>query len=223
MDLNVVITGSSGMVGKGVLLECLDDERVGKVLIINRSSINLTHPKLTEWIVEDFQTIDGSEEILKGYKCCFFCAGVTSLGLSEEQYSKLTYDLTISFAEAFLKSNPNSTFCYVSGAGTDSSEKGRSMWARVKGRTENALRNMPFKASYMFRPGYIQPLKGIKSKTGWYQTLYNIFRPIYAILKHFPSTATSTTNMGMAMIEAGINGYTKEILENSDINLLAKR
>ena len=223
MGYKVVITGTTGMVGKGVLLECLDHPSIDAILIVNRTSLGITHSKLKEVLVKDFFDLSRISDQMTVYDACFFCLGITSIGQSEESYSRTTYDLTINFAETFIDKNENSLFCYVSGTGTDGSEKGRTMWARVKGKTENRLLEMPFKKAYMFRPGYIQPLRGIKSKTQWYQAIYNIFKPIYHILKHFPSTATNTTNMGLAMINLLDAKYAKSILENKEINELASR
>lgn len=218
MSQKVVITGTTGMVGKGVLLECLDSDKISEVLIVNRSSLNIEHPKLKEILVSDFFNLENIKQDLKNYDACFFCLGTSAVGKSEEDYSKITYDLTINFANTFIDQNPNSVFCYVSGAGTDSTEKGQTMWARVKGKTENAILKMPFKAAYMFRPGYIQPLRGIKSRTNWYSIIYALFSPIYLILKHFPSTATNTTNHGLAMINVLLQKPTITILHNKEIN-----
>lgn len=222
MGYKVVITGTTGMVGKGVLLECIDHPSIENILIVNRSSVGITHPKVKEVLIEDFFELSSVSDELNGFDACFFCLGITSIGQSEASYTKTTYDLTLNFAETFIDQNVKSIFCYVSGTGTDSSEKGRTMWARVKGKTENRLLEMPFKRAYMFRPGYIQPLRGIKSKTQWYALLYLIFKPIYLILKHFPSTATNTTNMGLAMINSLEGKYAKSILENKEINELAQ-
>ena len=177
--MKVLILGSTGMVGKGVLLECLEDSDIKNILVLNRQSCNISHNKLKEIIHENFFDFSTIKEQLKGFNACFFCLGVSAAGLDEKKYSKITYDLTLGFAQIMLELNPNSIFCYVSGAGTDSSEKGRIMWARIKGKTENALLALPFKESYMFRPGYIQPLKGVKSKTGAYNVFYSIFKPFY--------------------------------------------
>jgi nucleoside-diphosphate-sugar epimerase len=223
MGYKVIITGTTGMVGKGVLLECIDADNIEQILLVNRKSANIFHPKVKEVLVNDFFDLSGIKEELKNHNACFFCLGITSIGQSEEDYTKITYDLTLNFANSFIEFNKQSVFCYVSGTGTDSSEKGRSMWARVKGRTENSLLKMPFKAAYMFRPGYIQPLRGIKSKTQWYTAIYAVFKPIYTALKHFPSTATNTTNMGLAMINTADGKYKKTILDNIDINELAKQ
>jgi len=221
MAYKVVITGTTGMVGKGVLLECMDHPLIESVLLVNRGSAQIQHPKVKEVLVKDFFELSSIKKELTGYDACFFCLGITSAGQSEENYSKITHDLTVLFAKTFLDTNSDSVFCYVSGAGTDRSEKGNTMWARVKGRTENDLLSMSFKRAYMFRPGYIQPLRGIKSKTGWYQALYTVFWPIYLILKHFPSTATNTTNIGLAMINTLKENYPKNVLETKDINHLS--
>ena len=161
MKIKAIITGSTGMVGKGVLLECLESPHVESVLVINRHSVDLKHEKLKEIIHTDFQDLSAIEEQLTGYNTCYFCLGVSAAGMSEKDYSRITYDLTLNFAQTLLKLNPELTFCYISGAGTDSSEKGRMMWARVKGKTENALLALPFKAAYMLRPAFIQPMKDI--------------------------------------------------------------
>ena len=221
MGYKVVITGTTGMVGKGVLLECMDHPSIENILILNRSSLGISHPKVRELLIDDFFDLSTISGELTGFDACFFCLGITSLGQSEASYTKTTYDLTLNFADAFIDQNEKSIFCYVSGTGTDTSEKGRVMWARVKGKTENALLRMPFKAAYMFRPGYIQPMKGIKSKTKWVQRMYNLFRPVYSILKHFPGAATNTSHMGLAMINTLDGAYRKQVLGNKEINELA--
>ena len=185
--MKVVITGTSGMVGKGVLLECLDSEFVKQILIINRRSIGIDHPKLKEVLIDDFFHLEEIKSDLTGYDACFFCLGTSAIGKSEEEYTKITYDLTINFAQTFLEQNAQSSFIYVSGTGTDSTEQGRAMWARVKGKTENKLLTMSFKSAFMFRPGYIQPLRGVKSRTNWATIFYAVFSPVYLVLKHFPS------------------------------------
>ena len=214
--MKVVITGSSGMVGRGVLLECLDSDLVEKVLIVNRKSIGLEHEKLKEIIVTDFFQLDSIVNEFEQYDACFFCLGISVLGLSEEAYTKITYDLTINFAKVFIEKNPESVFCYVSGAGTNSD--GKSMWARVKGKTENVLLKMKFQNAYMFRPGYIQPMRGIKSSTSWYSIIYAIFSPLYHILKYFPATATSSINVGKAMIRVAYEHPEMNFLGNKEIN-----
>ncbi|NVK03417.1 MAG: epimerase [Flavobacteriia bacterium] len=197
--MKVIITGSTGMVGKGVLLECLDDPKITEVLVINRSSLDLTHEKLTEMRLSDFTQIGDHAHDLGKYDGCFFCMGVSSAGMSEEKYRKLTYDTAIAFAKALHQANPNMVFNYVSGAGTDSSENGRIMWARVKGKTENDILNMGFKGAYMFRPGMIIPERGIKSKTRLYQNIYVVMRPFFPLLRRMKSVVT-TSMLGKAMI-----------------------
>ena len=222
MKYDVVITGSTGMVGKGVLLECLDHNWVEKVLVVNRSSINLTHPKLKELLVSDFMDLKNIEDDLKGYNACFFSLGVSSIGISKEDYEKITYELTMHFAKTFLDKNKDSIFTYVTGAGTDSTEKGKVHWARVKGKTENRILDMPFRAAYMFRPGYIHPYRGVGSKIIWVSLLYGIFGILYQILKFFPRTATNSINMGRAMIYCLNGEYKEKILNNKEINEVAK-
>lgn len=165
------------MVGAGVLLECLDDHRVESVLSISRLPTGLVHPKLREVLRSDFFRFDDLHAQLAECDACFFCLGVTSVGLDETTYTRLTYDLALAAAQALVAANKDATFCYVSGLGTHTTERGRRMWARIKGRTENALFALGFKAAYMFRPGYIQPMRGVRSKTGWYQALYSILAP----------------------------------------------
>jgi uncharacterized protein YbjT (DUF2867 family) len=209
------------MVGQGVLRECLLDPGVTEVLSIARSSVHQQNPKLRELIVPDIANLAGNEPQLTGYDACFFCAGVSSVGMSEEKYTHLTYDLTLSFARTLAPLNPQMTFIYVSGAGTDSTEKGRSMWARVKGRTENALLRLPFKAAYMFRPGFIQPLHGIRSKTPLYQLIYDLTAPLTRLLLNkLPKYLTTTEQIGRAMLAVARNGYPKTILDPEDINRL---
>jgi uncharacterized protein YbjT (DUF2867 family) len=223
MNLNVVITGSTGMVGKGVLLECLDNESIDSVLVINRRPIDMDHDKLKEIVHHDFNDLSSIEDQLKGYDACFFCLGISAYRMSEEDYTKITYDLTLHFADTLLKLNPEMTFCYVSGQGTDGTEKSRMMWANVKGKTENAILNLPFKKAYMFRPGFIQPMKGIKSSTKMYNTLYSIIKPFIPVLKLlFPKSITNTERVGKAMINSVTKGYNKTHLDNHDINKLAQ-
>jgi hypothetical protein len=219
MKINVVITGSTGMVGKGVLLECLDNSQIESVLVINRESVGIRHPKLKEIIHRNFSDLAAIRSQLTGYNACFFCLGISSAGLSEKVYSEITFDLTVHFARNLAELNPDMTFCYISGAGTDSSEKGRVMWARVKGRTENALLNMGFKAAYMFRPGLIKPMRGIRSKTGLYNAVYVIIRPLFPLLKSIPGMITDTDMLTRALIYVTASGYNKKVLETRDINL----
>lgn len=220
-DFKVIITGAGGMVGQGVLLECLDSPKISKVLVINRSTLNINHPKLMEVLIPDFFKLDSVRQNLNGYDACFFCLGTSSFGKSEASYKRITYDLTLNFARLFLSQNSNSVFCYVSGAGTDSTEHGRTMWARIKGKTENELLKMSFKAAFMFRPGYIQPLRGVKTKTKLYATIYALFGLIYLVLKHFPSLATNSINIGKTMINTLVKNPEIRILNNKDINELA--
>lgn len=220
MEINAIITGSTGMVGKAVLIECLDHPKVKSVLIINRESIGLKHPKLKEIVHADFFDLTSIATELKRYNACFFCLGVSSMGLNEAEYHKYTYDLTVHFAEVVAKENLDMTFNYVSGAGTDSTEKGKVMWARVKGKTENKLSTI-FKDVYLFRPGAILPEKGVKSKVKTYNVLYVLMRPFYPLLRKRNSITTSS-RLGQAMINSILIDYKKKHLENSDINLLAK-
>lgn len=216
--MKVILTGSTGMVGKGVLLECIDHPDVEQILLINRSAVGIIHPKIKEIIHNDFfdwRSLHGS---LAGFDACFFCMGVSSAGMNEQDYRRMTYDITLGFAKEILPINPNLTFCYVSGAGTESTETSRMMWARVKGKTENDLLALGFKHAYMFRPGFIQPMKGIRSKTALYQGIYNVISPLYFLLKRMPGLVTDTVTLGKAMIIVALNGYAKPILESRDIN-----
>jgi hypothetical protein len=209
------------MVGAGVLIECLADPRVLSVVSVSRSPTGLSHPKLREVIQPKSFSYNDLKADLSSSDACFFCLGVTSVGMSEAAYTSLTYDLTLTAAGAMAAVNRGMTFCYVSGMGTDSSERGGTMWARVKGKTENALLALPFKAAYMFRPGYIQPLKDVRSKTGWYQALYTIAAPLSPLMQRFfPGISTTTEILGRAMIQAAAVGYPKRILESRDINEL---
>jgi hypothetical protein len=206
------------MVGAGVLNECLRDDRVTEVLTVGRSSSGRSHRKLRELIRTDFLDYAGAGDDLRGADACFFCLGVTAVGKTEEEYSRLTYDITLAAGRTLAALNPGMTFCYVSGQGTDSSENGRVMWARVKGRTENALLALPLEA-YMLRPGYIQPLGGIKSKTRVYRVFYEVMAPLYPILRRLtPNLVTTNEMVGRAMIELAIHGYPSRILEVRDIN-----
>jgi uncharacterized protein YbjT (DUF2867 family) len=219
--MKVILFGATGMVGQGVLRECLLDPDVQLVLSIVRAPTNQHNPKLCELVHADFFNYSDIEPELTGFDACFFSLGVTSAGMTEAQYKHLTYDLTLAAATTLSKLNPNMTFIYVSGAGTDSTERGRSMWARVKGKTENDLLKLPFRAAYMFRPGVIQPLHGIKSKTRVYQTFYTLFNPILPLLKSaFPQYVTTTEQLGRAMLQVAKHGFARSILESKDINTL---
>jgi uncharacterized protein YbjT (DUF2867 family) len=217
--MNVILFGATGMVGQGVLRECLLDPEVESVLAVGRSAIEQQHEKLHQIVLKTLTDLSSVESRLSGYDACFFCLGVSSAGMSEDDYRHVTYDLTLSVAATLVRLNPAMTFVYVSGAGTDSSEHGRMMWARIKGKTENALLAMPFKAAYMFRPGYIQPMHGVQTKTQWYGTMYAIISPLYPLLKRlFPGYVTSTERLGRAMISVAKTSATKRVLESNDIN-----
>ena len=218
MKIKAIITGTTGMVGEGVLHECLNHPDVESVLVINRRPCNVNHPKLKEIINDDFYDLSKIEDQLKDFNACFFCLGTTSVRKSEEFYTKITNDLTKVFADTLAKLNPEMTFCYVSGSGTDSTEKGKIMWARVKGRTENYLINL-FSKAYMFRPALIVPTKGLKNTL----TLYKIFYPLLPVVKLlFTNYVCSLKEVGLAMINSVTRGYKKEILEVKDIVNLAK-
>ena len=221
MKIKVILLRSTAMIGQGVLMECIQNSQVESVLLINRKSAGITHDKLKEIIHPDFYNFDSMVDELKGYDACFFCLGISSAGKTKEAYHKVTFDLTLGFAKTLVKVNPDVVFCYVSGAGTDSSEKGRMMWARVKGKTENALLGLPFRAVFMFRPGYIQPMDGTRSKTRLYNILYAVLKPFYFLIKPFRGFATNNILMGKAMVNVVVRGSDKKILESSDINNLA--
>jgi len=222
--MNVVIFGATGMVGAGVLLECFADPRVTSILVVTRSPTGRTHSKLREVLHADFFNYDTLHDDFAACDACFFCLGVTSIGMNEAQYTRVTYDLTLAAAQTMVQANPQMTFCFVSGVGTDSTERGRTMWARVKGKTENALLALGFKAAYMFRPGYIQPIGDVQSKTGWVQTAYDIARPLYPLINRLlPNNSTTTSNLGRAMIQVAAAGYSKQVLYSSDFNTLATR
>ena len=219
--MRVILFGATGMVGAGVLHECLRDDRVSEVLAVLRTSSGKSHPRLRELIRTDFLDYRDAHESLRGFDACFFCLGVTAVGKTEEEYYRLTFDITLAAARMMAELNPGSTFCYVSGQGTDSSEKGRVMWARVKGKTENAILQLPLKA-YMLRPGYIQPLGGIKSKTRVYRVFYSLMAPVFPVLKRLtPNLVTTNETVGRSMIQLAARGYEKRILEVRDINRIA--
>jgi uncharacterized protein YbjT (DUF2867 family) len=217
--VKVILFGATGMVGQGVLRECLLDPGVDSVLAIGRTTTGQRHEKLQEITQGDLSDLSPIEARLSGYDACFFCLGVSAAGMSEQDYRRVTYDLTISAAETLARLNPTMTFIYVSGAGTDSTEHGRMMWARVKGQTENALLRMPFKAAYMFRPAYIQPLHGIRTKTAWYSALYAVMAPLYPLWKLLlPKYVTTTECIGRAMIQVARRGAPKRVLASQDIS-----
>src|SRR5450432_76478 len=219
--MKVILFGATGMVGQGVLRECLLDPEVESVLSVGRTATGQRHARLHELVHKDLTDLSAISAQLSGYDACFFCLGVSSVGMMEQDYRRITYDLTLSVARTLAAQSPNMTFVYVSGTGTDSSERGRSMWARVKGETENALLGLPFQAAYMFRPGYIQPLHGVVPKTRWVRLVYAIIGPLYPVFKTlFPKSVTTTEQMGRAMLRVSRQGYPKTALESSDINSL---
>ncbi len=219
MAVRAIVFGATGMVGEGVLHEALLSSEVEAVLSISRRPCEISHPKLKEIIHSDFFNFASIAEAVRGYNACFFCLGVTSVGKSEEEYRRLTYDLTMAAAKELSHRNPEMVFCYVSGAGTDSTEKGRLMWARVKGKTENDLRKLPFKSVYAFRPGYIRPTPGLKHAI----SLSKIVVPIYPLLERFlPKYVCTLEDVGRAMIRAVVPGFPKGVLECEDITRLAK-
>ena len=221
--MKAIITGATGMVGKGILLECLDHSKVEEVLVIGRNSVGIKHPKLKELLHADFDSFEKVKSQLKGYDACFYSMGVSSAGMKEEKYKYITYDFAMALAKVLIELNPEMTFNYVSGQGTDSSEKGRSMWARVKGKTENDLLGMGFKQAYMFRPGAIIPLRGIKSRTKSYQFIYDYFMWLVKLIKLLaPNSVVNTTQIGQAMINTVLKGYEKKILSPKDILVLAE-
>ncbi len=216
--MKVLIFGATGMVGQGVLRECLLDPGIHAVVTIGRAPTGVRHAKLREIVHADLFHFSGIEAELKGLDACFFCLGVSSAGVSEQQYENLTYTLTLAAAETLSRLNSEMTFVYVSGAGTDSTEKGRMMWARVKGRTENALLRLPFKAAYMFRPGVIQPIHGVRSRTTAYRVAYMLAKPVLPLLRRlFPRYILTTEDVGRAMIFVAKRGAPKKILESWDI------
>ena len=218
--MKVLIFGATGMVGLGVLRECLLDAGVDQVVTIGRSATGQQNPKLREIVQKDLSGYPDAASQLTGFDACFFCLGVSSAGMNEEDYRRLTYDLTMVAARTLVKLKPEMTFIYVSGAGTDSSERGRSMWARVKGKTENDLLALPFRGVYAFRPAVIQALHGIRSKTKAYQILYFFFGWTIPLLKPmlFPKYMTTTEQVGKALLKVARQGYSKRILESVDIN-----
>ena len=220
--LKVIITGATGMIGEGVLYECLQHPEVEKVLVISRKSSGYSHPKLSEIIHKDFSDITSLSDRLAGYNACYFTLGVTALGKNEDEYTRLTYTLTLSFAKTLASLNPEMTFCYISGAGTDSSEKGRPMWARVKGKTENDLMKLPFRQVYNFRPGGIEPFLPLKPSQTYYKT-YKYLGWLFALMKVIsPNFVITLKDLAAAMINASLIGYSKNILEMKDMKLLAK-
>jgi hypothetical protein len=218
--IKAIITGSTGMVGEGVLLECLQHPDVESILVINRKPCGVTHPKLKEIIHSDFFDLLPIGSKLSGYNACFFCAGVSSVGMKEPEYTRITYELTMNFAQTLNRLNTDMTFCYVSGAGTDSSEKGRMMWARVKGKTENDLMKLQFKNVYAFRPAFMKPIKGQKNAPAFFKYILWLYPALHAL---FPQYFGTLSDVGLAMINCTIYGFEKKVLEAKDIAGLAKK
>lgn len=217
--MKVILFGATGMVGQGVLRECLLDADVETVLAVGRSPTGVQNAKLREIVHDNFLDFSTILSQLAGYDACFFCLGVSSVGMSEERYRHLTYDITLAAATTLSKLNPGMVFVYVTGQGTDSTEQGRLMWARVKGKTENDLLKLPFKAAYMFRPAGIQPLHGVRSRTAWVQAIYVVASPLLTWLDRVaPKYMTTTEQVGRAMIKVARDGYPKPVLESEDIN-----
>jgi uncharacterized protein YbjT (DUF2867 family) len=218
--MKVIVFGATGMVGQGVLRECLLDPGVERVLVVGRTPTGRQDPKLREVLHRDFTDFAPIENELAGYDACFFCLGVSSVGMPPEQYERITYGYTLAAAEPLARLNPDSTFIYVSGAGTDSTEQGRTRWARVKGRTENAIIALPFHG-YAFRPGYIQPLHGVRSKVRFFAAIYRVVAPLYPLLKRvMPGVVTTTEQLGRAMLAVARDGAPKRVLGSREINAL---
>jgi uncharacterized protein YbjT (DUF2867 family) len=219
MNITAIVFGASGMVGEGVLHEALHHPDVGSVLVVGRTPCGVQHPKLKELIHKDFYEYGSIRPQLQGYNACFFCLGTTSIGKSEKDYTRITYDLTMQAARTLSELNPAMTFCYVSGLGTDSTEQGRTMWARVKGKTENDLTKLPFKSVYQFRPGFIRPTKGLKHAFFFAQALGLVYPVLHGL---FPSYVCTLSDIGLAMIRVVANGYHREILECKEITAFAQ-
>ncbi len=220
--MKVIITGATGMVGKGILLECLDHQDIIEVLTISRKSAGIDHPKLKELIHQDFSEFASVSDQLKGYDACYASMGVSAASMSKEQYKLMTYDFTLALAKELYSLNPQMTFNYVSGQGTDSTEKGRSRWARVKGKTENDILKLGFKKAYMFRPGAIIPLRGIEASSKIYRMLINNLKWLIKLMKKLmPNYIVDTTQIGLAMIHSAQRGYHKDIIDPIDILRLA--
>lgn len=220
MTINVIIFGASGMVGEGVLLETLSREDVGTVLVVGRRPCGIVHPRLREILHRDFFDFSSIQGDLRGYDACFFCLGVSSVGMKEEEYRRITYDLTMGVATVLSRLNPLMTFCYVSGQGTDGTEQGKLAWARIKGKTENDLARLSFKAAYAFRPGLIKPIKEQKNVKAIFRIIAWPF-PLWRVL--FPGLVSSVSDIALAMINVTLAGYPKRVLENRDIANCAKQ
>lgn len=214
--MKVIITGATGMVGEGVLIECLENKQVIEILSLSRKSCGMTHPKLKECLIPDFMNIEQYAKELSGYDACFYCAGVSSIGMDEEKFTKITYDITLHVAKTLSQLNPDMVFTFVTGQGTDSTEHGKIMWARVKGKTENALMQLPFKGQYNFRPGFMKHFKEQKNV----KTILKVVSWFFPIL--FPKQSLTLQEVGRAMIQVVNKGYTKNVLEIQDIKKLGK-
>jgi uncharacterized protein YbjT (DUF2867 family) len=220
MKIKAILTGATGMVGEGVLHECLRHDDVEEVLVVGRRSCGVTHSKLKEIVTPDLFDLTSIKDLLVGYNACFFCLGVSSIGMKEPEFYKLTYTLTLNFATVLADQNPDMVFCYISGAGTYSSEKGKLMWARVKGKTENDLAKLPFRKAYNFRPGILKPTKGLKNTLSFYKYLGWLL-PVIKLIS--PKLISTLKELGLAMINAASKGYDKQALEVKDIIALSKR
>lgn len=216
--MNIVLFGATGMIGQGVLRECLLDPDVQRVVSVGRSATGQQHPKLREIVHRDLHDFSAIEPELTGFDACFFCLGIASAGMSEEDYSRVTYGIAAAAGETLARLNPNMTFIFVSGAGADSTESGRIMWARVKGKAENAILRMPFRGAFVFRPAFVQPLHGIRSRTKLYRVLYTVVGPLIPLIRRFfPGSVTTTVEVGRAMLNVARTGAPKRILESKDI------
>ncbi len=221
--MKVLLFGATGMVGQGVLHECLQAPDVVLVQIVGRTPSGISHPKLRELLHADLWNFAAVENRLSGFDACFFCLGVSASNVSAEEYEHVTYGITLAAAETLVRLNPGMTFIYVSGAGTDSSEQGRTMWARVKGKTENALLRLPFKGAYMFRPGIIEPVHGATSKTSLYRVFYTLSKPLLPLLRWLlPDYVLTTDEIGLAMLKVARTGAPKKILESRDIRAIVR-
>jgi uncharacterized protein YbjT (DUF2867 family) len=223
MLMKLLLFGATGTIGQGVLRECLLDPNVEAIVTVGRTATGAQHPKLQEIVRQDLWNYTDIAPALCGFQACFFCLGVSSAGMTEKDYARVTYGITLAAAETLCRLNPAMVFVYVSGVGTDSSEHGRSMWARVKGRTENALLRLPFAAAYMFRPGIIVPLYGAKSKTAIYRVVYTLTKPLLPVLHAaLPNHVLTTEQIGRAMLAVARYGFPKRVLESRDIRAAAR-
>jgi hypothetical protein len=218
-SINLMITGATGMVGEGVLHECLSDPRIATITLLNRRSTGIAHPKVKEVLLTDLFALTGNEQGLNTLDACFYCLGVTSIGKSQEEYTRLTYDLTLKIAKTLLRLNPDLTFCYLIAKGTDNSEKGKTMWARVKGKTENDLVKMGFRQFFAFRPFMLTPTKGLRNTHGFYKYISWLF-PLGRIV--YPEGFCTLKELALAMIHVGFQGYAKQIITPTDMVKLVK-